>query len=117
RCAIDPSNGQNRAKTGKHRIAGPHKPVLPTSRFLIATACLTIRRTLPFDLGDPARTAVSARPPQEGASNDGDCSQIATYGVPREATTQTLMRPKVQPKSLKNLEIIYLFMFYFKKSS
>ena len=85
---IDPSNGQPPSQDGEASRRRTVR-VLPPRGFLIATACLTIPRTLPRKRR-PGRAAVGARPPREGASNDGDCSQISKYGVRLALTIKTL---------------------------
>src|ERR1700730_896083 len=97
RCAIDPSNGQTLAKTGKHRIAGPQLGPADLG-FPIATACLTVlpqTRRAQILWGrqpGPVRRLPSERSSltEESASNDGDCSRDATYGVRLRATIKTL---------------------------
>ena len=81
-------------------IAPPdHNWVLPTSVFLIVTACLTIlwrdppRPFLHCKKGRqrwPGWGLPSERCPTGGASNDGDCSRDATYGVRHGATIKRL---------------------------
>src|SRR6266851_7985349 len=72
RCAIDPSNGQTLAKTGKHRAAGPQLGPADLG-FPLATACLTVlpqARRAQFPVGAPTRpgseTAVGALQPHRG---------------------------------------------------
>jgi hypothetical protein len=64
------------AKTGTKRRR--------TSRFLIATACLA-NPSAESAGGDCRRSAASQK---KGASNDGDCSRDATYGVQASATNK-----------------------------
>ena len=92
---FDPPNGQLWPRRGS--IAPPDHDCGPADLGVpIATACLTVppqARRSHHSVGAPARLRrlPSERTiPKEGASNDGDCSRNATYGVRGARQTKRL---------------------------